>query len=202
MKPQRNQIFNTFYTIDKYLKWNKQNKSTPKSVGFVIANNIQTKQTSQGNDKEDVVEAAWAVTKIVNTVNKQLEQFKMMTQEMFKSIHTAVEISNNNTGKNQPSGNSWSCQHRCQCLHCKCCYPKIPDKKSRVLKANTAACPASWMSIKNRPQCSTWRCMEHKVIEQWQPGKVEIHKITKNFPYLVATGSNAPPDKIQHTYNT
>lgn len=75
-------------------------------MGFVIANNIQTKQTSQGNDKEDVVEAAWAVTKIVNTVNKQLEQFKMMTQEMFKSIHTAVEISNNNTGKNQPSGNS------------------------------------------------------------------------------------------------
>ena len=54
-------------------------------MDFGNANNIQMKQTSQENDKEDIMEAEWAVAKIVNTVqvthNKQLEQFLMMTQE-------------------------------------------------------------------------------------------------------------------------
>ena len=34
--------------------------------------------------------------------------------------------------------------------------------------------------------------MEHKITEQWQPGKVEINKISKGFPYLVATDLAAP----------
>ncbi len=35
--------------------------------------------------------------------------------------------------------------------------------------------------------------MEVEPTEQWWPGEVEINKITKGFPYLVATGPISPP---------
>ena len=35
--------------------------------------------------------------------------------------------------------------------------------------------------------------MEVKSTEQWRPGEVDITKITKRFPYLVATGLDPPP---------
>ena len=34
--------------------------------------------------------------------------------------------------------------------------------------------------------------MEHKVTEQWQPRKVKKNKISKGFPYLVATNLAVP----------
>jgi hypothetical protein len=45
--------------------------------------------------------------------------------------------------------------------------------------------------------------VEDEPTEQWQPGEVEINKITKGFPYLVATGppislpTIEPPDLIR-----
>jgi hypothetical protein len=41
--------------------------------------------------------------------------------------------------------------------------------------------------------------MEVELIKQWQPGQVEINKITKGFPYLAATGLNSPPSHNKHT---
>ena len=35
--------------------------------------------------------------------------------------------------------------------------------------------------------------MESEPPEQWRPGKVEINKISKGFPYLVASWSISPP---------
>ncbi len=35
--------------------------------------------------------------------------------------------------------------------------------------------------------------MEDEPTEQWRLGEVEINKITKGFPYLVATGPISPP---------
>ncbi len=35
--------------------------------------------------------------------------------------------------------------------------------------------------------------MEDEPTEQWRPDEVEINKITKGFPYLVATGPISPP---------
>ncbi len=35
--------------------------------------------------------------------------------------------------------------------------------------------------------------MEDEPAEQWRLGEVEINKITKGFPYLVATGPISPP---------
>ena len=81
-------------------------------------------------------------------------------------------------------------------------HPKIHGENCWQLEAKAVASPVSWMSVKNRPQCSTWRHAEHKVTEQWQQGKVKIHKITSTSPYLVVTGFDAPPDKIQHAHNT
>ena len=43
------------------------------------------------------------------------------------------------------------------------------------------------------PDQSAWRCAEDESTEQWQPDEVEINKITKGFPYLVATGPISPP---------
>lgn len=39
----------------------------------------------------------------------------------------------------------------------------------------------------------TWIHVEHDITEQWQSWNVEINKIIKGFPYLVATDIIAPP---------
>ena len=41
--------------------------------------------------------------------------------------------------------------------------------------------------------------MEHETTEQWQPGKVDIDKITKSFTYLQAPDTLSPPEEPQHT---
>ena len=38
--------------------------------------------------------------------------------------------------------------------------------------------------------------MEEEPIEQWRPGKVEINKLAKGFPYLVVPGFFPPPSKL------
>ena len=92
--------------------------------------------------------------------------------------------------------------HKHQYIHWKCYHPKFSDKKFWELEANAEDSLVNWMFVKNRPHHSTLRCREHKVMEQWQPGEVEIHKIMKSFAFLLAMGFNAPPDKILHASDT
>jgi hypothetical protein len=44
-----------------------------------------------------------------------------------------------------------------------------------------------------KSKLSTWGCMEDKCNEQWLTNKVWIIKLSKGFPYLVASGLNPPP---------
>ena len=80
-KPQRDQIFHMLFNfvINEYSMQNKQNNLTAKLVVFHIMDNIQMKQPSQDDNKEEAVEAAWTVAKIEITFqtmhDKWLEQF-------------------------------------------------------------------------------------------------------------------------------
>jgi hypothetical protein len=61
-------------------------------------------------------------------------------------------------------------------------------EKCFELEANASKRPEGWKSKK-----STCRCVEVESTEQWRLGEVDITKITKRFPYLVATGLDPPP---------
>ena len=125
------------------------------------------------------------IAKVVNVLQAQnVEQMKNM-MAMFEELFALVQAPTAPVVVAPPKTPRQPCK---DCPHCG--KKHANHKKCWELKANKALRPENWKSTKT----VAWRRPEDEPTEQWQPGKIEIHKITKGFSYLVATaGPISPP---------
>jgi len=125
------------------------------------------------------------IAEVVNVLQAQnAEQMKTM-MTMFEKL-----LASNNAPVTPPVVNPPKIPHqpRTECRHCN--KKHVNHDKCWELDANKALRPANWKSTKT---LAFW-CPEDEPTEQWQRGKIEIHKITKGFSYLVANaGPISPP---------
>jgi hypothetical protein len=165
------------YIQNEYTKQVKRNRSTAGSVKKGIAN-----KATEGNFS-DAEAQAMVIAEVANVLQAQnAEQMKNM-MAMFEKFISSMPPTVTPAAIPPPKTPR---QPHNECPHCK--KKHANHDKCWELDANKALRPANWKSIK-----SAWRCPEDEPTEQWQPGKVEIHKIIKGFSYLVAAGPISPP---------
>eukprot|EP00804_Cyclotella_cryptica_P025760 CCRYP_002951-RA/>CCRYP_002951-RA protein AED:0.36 eAED:0.36 QI:0/0/0/1/0.5/0.33/3/0/427 len=155
----------------EYGKHHKQNKSTAASVGRGIANSL----TEKPADQLDHLKAhAILLAEVANSIHETSQkQFKEM-MELFAKTLASKDLPNaqgTDTGVKKK-------KKKKRCPHCLLEVYHMPEKCFEV-KANASKRPEG--------------CVEVKSTEQWRPDEVDITKITKRFPYLVAAGFDPPP---------
>jgi hypothetical protein len=167
------------YIQNEYTKMVKRNRSTAGSIKKGIAN------TATEDKILDAKAQAMVITKVVNVLQAQnAEQIKII-MAMFKKLLASTQAPAAPTVVNPPKT---PCQPCKECPHCS--KKHANHKKCWELEANKALRSENWKSTKT----VAWWCQEDEPTEQWQPGKIEIHKITKGFSYLVAmAGPISPP---------
>jgi hypothetical protein len=141
VKPKADQTFANFrfFMQKEFGKHHKQNKSTTKSVGYGIANSITDKDVEQ---IEQLKAQALMIAELVNSMQEQSQtQFKEM-MEMFKATLNA-----NSPTPTTPKGGAGG-EKKKKCPHCGLEVYHKP-KACFELDANTAKCPAGWMSKKS-----------------------------------------------------
>jgi hypothetical protein len=141
-KSARQKTFANFrvFIQKEFAKHYKQNKSTAKSVGHGIANNVTDEQANQ----IDTLEAqAMIMAEVANSIAEQNQkQFK----EMMSMFQKALETKNSPNAPNAPTNSSGGKQKK-KCPHCaKLVYHK--PEKCFELEANAANRPAGWKSAK------------------------------------------------------
>ena len=176
------------YIQTEYTKMVKWNRSTAGSVGKGIVNEVTENKLS------DAEAQAMVIAEVANVLQAQnAEQMKNM-MAMFEKLLTAqapiVPVVDN-----PPKTPKRPRQPRAECPHCS--KKHVNHDKCWELDSNKALRPANWKSTKT----VALRCPEDEPTKQWQPGKIEIHKITKGFSYLVAKAGPisppTPPDPIK-----
>ena len=178
-KPTADKTFSNFrvYIQIEFTKMVKRNRSTAGFVGKGIANVATEDKISDTEDQ------AMVIAEVANVLQAQnAEQMKNM-MAIFEKLLAAAPA----PAVTQPKTPKTPRQPRVKCPHCS--KKHAEHNKCWELDANKELRPKNWKSTKT----VACRCPEDEPTEQWQPGKVEIHKITKGFSYLVAAGPISPP---------
>jgi hypothetical protein len=122
----------------EFAKHHKQNRSTAKSVGHGITNNVITDE--QANQIETLEAQAMIMAEVANSIAEQNQkQFK----EMMAMFQKAIETKNSPNAPANPTGG----KQKKKCPHCAKLVYHAPAKCFE-LEANAANRPAGWKSTK------------------------------------------------------
>ena len=181
----------------------KHNKSLAKAVGHGIANTVTQK------DEEAQLQAkaaAYSIQEVANAMqqqqDKKFEQMMQLFQTMLQVQGNGYKVQgngnkvqgNDNNGNNNGNPSNAPNDQKQQHPKCKHCNRRHKKDASECweLEANKDKHPKGYKTKAKKAMQDSWCCKEARSAEQWQPGKVEIDKMAKDFPYLVTPGPLPP----------